>query len=198
MLRITLVLCVLLLTSTASALCEAASVPNPQSLDTSQTQSPTSEGEQLLMILRDEQLQKSDPDRVTKAIRRLGDIREVAAIDDLIKLLTFKHIYAWEMERAIVRIHPISTDDRYPAVGALFVIGKPSLPALERVIETEEPGSLASENAVYTVTQIFRDAPSDGIEYLKEAAANASSPDAANRLSKAVEKIRKLQQLQQQ
>lgn len=150
---------------------------------------------QLITVLRDEQLRKREPELVAKAIERLGDIKSVEAIDDLVHLLTFiRNIQPERVGDVIVGEHFITTFGRYPAAGALFRIGKASLPALIEVVETEQADSLAGENAIYTVTQIFRDAPLEGVEYLRDAAAKASSTQAAQRLSDAAKKMKRLLQ----
>lgn len=162
-------------------------------------QQSTGEGQesmQLLTILRDEQIREREPERVIKAIEHLGQMKSIAAIDDLVQLLTFKQSFPWKNRNLdiVEEDHPITPLSRYPAAGALFQIGKPALPALIKVIETEETGSLAGENAIYTVTQIFRDSPTKGVEYLRDAAANASSPQAARRLSGAAARVKRFHQ----
>ena len=161
-----------------------------------QSNNENQEQRELLTIVRDKQLLERDPERVAKAIERLGEIRSIAAINDLVDLLTFKRIFEWDSERngIIDEPHFISITGRYPAAGALFQIGKPALPALIKVIGTEKTGSLAGENAIYTVTQIFRDSPAEGVSYLKDAAANASSAQAARRLSYAAERVKRFHQ----
>jgi HEAT repeat protein len=145
----------------------------------------------LLRILRDEQLRQVEPERVIEAIEQIGDLKSIAAIDDLAQLLTFgRNVEPETMGDVIVGEHFITTFARYPAARALFRIGKPALPALIKVIAAEETGSPASENATYTVTQIFRDAPSDGVEYLRSAAGKASSNQEVQRLSVAAEKLK--------
>ena len=165
-----------------------------QPLAQHQGQSPGVDEEraQLLTLLRDEQLREHEPERVAKAIERIGDLRSVDDIEDLIKLLTFsRNIQKEIIGDTIVGEHFITPFARYPAAGALFRIGKPSLPGLMGVIRTEDTASLASENALYTLMQIFRDAPSQGVEYLKEAATGEPSPEAARGLSIAAEKMKR-------
>lgn len=143
---------------------------------------------ELLKVLRNDQLRQREPDRVIKAVEQVGELKSIAAIHDLVKLLTFtRNIQEERAGDVIVGEHFITTFARYPAARALFRIGKPALPALIEVIKTEETGSLESENATYTVTQIFRDVPSDGVEYLRHAAATASSAREVERLSVAAD-----------
>lgn len=146
--------------------------------------------ERLLAIIRDERLRGSDPERVTKAIERLGEIRAIAAIDDLAQLLSFRGSFDWEKSQVPgVLNHLVLPSDLYPATTALFQIGKPSLPALIKAIETHESGSLTSKNAVDTTILIHREKPLKGIAYLRQAAAEASTPEASKRLSEAAKQI---------
>ncbi len=147
---------------------------------------------QLIVILSDQKMRQDKPQHVIQAINQLGQMRSIAAIDSLVRLLTLRQDFEWEkpVDHVVLKRHPISVDGRYPAVGALIQIGKPSLPALAKVIETEEINSLASENAIYAVGIIFRDTPSAAVEYLREAATKASTPEAAKRLSNAAEKMK--------
>lgn len=159
----------------------------------SNSQPVDGETRQLLTILRDEQLREREPSKVVEAIKRLGEMRSAPAIVDLTRLLTFKQTFEWESQNddVVVEIQPIHTGNRYPATSALSQIGKPALPELVKVIETQEPGSLAAENAIYTIAQIFREDPQNGIQYMKEAVFKAPSPDSEQRLLQAAEKIEK-------
>jgi hypothetical protein len=153
------------------------------------------EGVQLLNILRDREIRIREPERFVKAIERLGEIKSVASIQDLVQLLTFRH--SIEPERigdVIVAEHYVSPFNHYPAAGALVSIGKPSVPALTEVIEKEEMGSLASKNAIYAVRLIFRDAPAEGVEQLREAATKAASSQASQQLFQASEKLKRFLQ----
>ena len=160
--------------------------------------SENEEVKQLLTVLRDEQMRNSEPSRVVAAIKRLGEMKATTAIDDLIQLLTFKHVYEWEMSGVDLRTTSIFR--RYPATHALFQIGKPSLPALVKVIGTDERGSLASENARNTLMEIFRWNPLEGVEYLRKASLNAPTLGSGMLLSEAAEKsaemIKKLEKRQ--
>lgn len=141
------------------------------------------EVECLRAILRDEGLRRSDPERVFRAMRRLGELRSVIAVGDLIGLLTLKRVFDWEtpdnaghtgIEETI-----ITAANRYPAVDALISIGKPALPALVDVIGSRESGSVESENAVFAVFMIFRARPERAAEFLRMAADRAHSSEAA-------------------
>lgn len=137
----------------------------------------------LIEILRNKELQKKDPNRVRRAIARLGERRCAAAADDLASLLTFRYHFDWE--GTAVRLQPIFTATRYPAIGALAQIGEASLPSLVRGIETNLPNSLMTRNATYTVKLIFRDHTDKAERYLISAAAKAPAPEYRSRLKQA-------------
>lgn len=144
----------------------------------------------LILILGDQKLRESDPDRIIKAIQRLGELKATVAVDDLVGLLTFKQTFKWERDDGIVHeIQPITPGNRYPAVSALFQIGKPALPALVSVIERNEPHSPESSNAVYAVLAIFRENLPQGVKYLRKAAAKSFTSLMAQRLLTAAEHI---------
>jgi hypothetical protein len=88
---------------------------------------------------------------------------------------------------AIFEIQPIYTGNRYPATSALFQIGKPAVPALLRVIARHESNSREAKNARYTVRVTFRGDSSGADNLFKEAAAKARTPEARQRLLKALE-----------
>lgn len=138
----------------------------------------------LLEVLHQKDLQRTDPVAVRTAIAKLGRMRCADTIDDLIELLTFRFPFPKKGEVAINR--PF-TGSRYPATSALGEIGKPALSALVEVIKTNDPGSLMSKNARYTVRSIFAYRQADGDKFFKKAADKASTPEAKERLLKALE-----------
>lgn len=154
-------------------------------------QSSNQEVSELLGVLRDEKLRQREPDRVVEAIRKLGEIKSVAAIDDLVGLLTFKRTFQWESksDTTIIEIQPITPANRYPAVGALTEIGNAALPALVRVLETHETGSLESQNALFVVGNVFREQPMEAVTYLREAASKSQTPLASERLVTAANRV---------
>jgi hypothetical protein len=149
----------------------------------------------LLTIIRDEQLQQRDPDLVLKIILQLEAMKAVQAVDDLVRLLTFKHSYYCDYckgestDTFNEEEHSIWLPQHYPAIGALFKIGKPALPALIKVIESNEVDSLPSKNAVYTVESIFSQNYLEGAEYLREMATKASFTYEAHRLLEAAQQL---------
>lgn len=166
--------------------------------DESRRQASNEEVERLLTIVRDERLRQSEPDRVAQAIKRLGELKSTGAINDLIRLLIFKRTFEWEACDMINEIHLTTASERYPAVGALIEIGKPSLPALIDVIGAHDSNSLESRNAWEAVMIVFRDTPTRAVTLLRKAAAKSPSPQSAQRVSyagdKADELVKKLMQ----
>ncbi len=142
--------------------------------------------ESLRRTLEDPELIERDPDRLAKAIRRAGSLRLVETIPDLINLLGFRYKFRWEREGGPQVIRPTSTS-RYPAAEALIEIGKPALPALVDVVATHDFNTIQSERARYAIREIFRYEPSNAKEFLKDAAAKASTSEAKQRLLKALQ-----------
>lgn len=145
----------------------------------------------LLETIRNEQLKQSDPDSFRRAIRRLGEIRSVAAIDDLIKLLSFRAHYPSDDDIDHTESHPIGLLGRYIAGSALSEIGEPALPALVKVIETHDCKDIESEVAGEAIIYAIKDyekAP----KFLRQAAADAPTA-AAQCFYKLIEKAEKLE-----
>lgn len=137
--------------------------------------------------LRDPQARVGDPERVADAIEKLGRERAKEAIPELIELLTFER----EVNTEMGEFRIITLGARYPATSALFEIGEAALPALIGVVETHEEDSLASRNALYSISLIFRNDAAGAVNALQAAAARASSPEEARRLSKGAEGLRR-------
>jgi hypothetical protein len=141
----------------------------------------------LLEVLHQKDLQQTDPVAVRTAIEKLGMMRCVDVIDDLVALLTFRFPFPKEDEMVTNRRF---TATRYPATNALPLIGKPALPALVKVIETNDPAALLSKNARFTVRCIFAYREKEGDEFFREAADKATTPEAKERLLRALETAR--------
>ena len=99
-------------------------------------------------------------------------------MDDLVSALSFQQTFSEDPE---VEIHIITQSERYPAIDALFQIGKPALPALCKVIASDAPASINSKNATLTIILIFRDDPQQGVNFLDDQASKAPPPVAASR-----------------
>jgi hypothetical protein len=107
----------------------------------------------------------------------------VDAIDDLIALLTYRF-------RLTSPMQPPFTASSYPATEALMIIGKPALPALVKLIETHDAACLVSKNARFTVRCIFSYREKEGDEFFRQAADKAATPEAKERLLRALETAR--------
>lgn len=139
----------------------------------------------LLEVLRDKDLQQTDPNRVWRAIHEVGQLRCPEAIDDLIALLTFRSSYGQGESRVILM--GVYTGNRYPATNALAEIGKAALPALIKAIEMNDEGALISKNARYTARAIIHDERPVVDKFFKDAATKAPTAEAKRRLLKALE-----------
>lgn len=137
---------------------------------------------QLIAILRNKDLRDNEPKLIVETVEKLGRLRAEAAIKDLVDLLAFSRRFDWEREDMINEIRLITPGDRYPAVSALFQIGKTALPALVQVISDNEIDSLEFRNARFVVMSIFRDDLPAGSAYLREEAKQFPSPAAQARL----------------
>ena len=69
------------------------------------------EVQQLLVILRNQRLQQDSPDKVVDAIKKVGQLKAVEAIDDLVKLITFNPAAEGEKVSGIVT----ERSRRYPS-----------------------------------------------------------------------------------
>lgn len=167
--RLTLTLLFAMLSSSASTMALM------QMSSDSQSESRKAEIQRLRQIIRDEQIQQQDPEQVDKAMRRLGELKAVEAIDDLIALLAFKY----PKGSRTVGSH---YGDGYGAKSALYQIGKPALPVLVRALADNDINSIEFKNARLAVMNIFRDDLPAGSQYLREQARQASSSVAEARL----------------
>jgi hypothetical protein len=119
----------------------------------------------------------ADPTCVAKAIVRLGDFRTPAGAAVLIGLLDFQR-----PESVKEKYHLADLHDKFPAVPALFSIGKPAIPALLAKLQTGEMDAVARSNAIRTITAIYRDNPPNAIATFMRAATKATDQGAAVRL----------------
>lgn len=142
---------------------------------------------ELRATLRDKHARANDPARVANAIEKLGREKAVEAIPELIELLTFEK----EVNSEMGEFRIVTTGARYPAASALFEIGEATLPALIHVVEAEGEDSLASRNALYSISAIYRKDSDGAVKFVEEAAARASSPEGSRRLLKAAEGLRR-------
>jgi hypothetical protein len=146
----------------------------------------------LIGILRDGKLRQSERKKVVGAIIKLGDMRSVAAIDDLVKLLNFKRTFPQDKDVDVTESHPISLTGRYPAGGALLQIGKPALAALVKVIESHKCSDVESQVASETIIGILRDNYAEAAKFLREIAAKSAFAETKQCFNKTAQKADKL------
>ncbi|HEX8567992.1 MAG TPA: hypothetical protein VF648_20305 [Pyrinomonadaceae bacterium] len=146
------------------------------------------EVKQLLETIRNRNLVTESPDKLAQAIEALGQRQITEAIPELIDFLDFRRIHKWEGTGVI--LHPLPKEGDYPAVGALFSIGKLALPALIKVVEENDIDSIKSKNALQTIQLIFRENLSEGVKYLESEMIKSTSQDGKQRMQSAVEKTR--------
>lgn len=158
------------------------------------------EVERLLQILRDDENKEKSPQLIVETIQKLGSIGDERGIPELVRYLDYERkIELAQNQDQDLKIDPVETthwdylplSSRYPAIGALFQIGKSSLPDLVKVIENEEAKSQKSQNALETIQLIFRDDLSEGVKYLEDAMNISTTQEGKQRLSVAIEKTRK-------
>lgn len=136
-----------------------------------------------------------------EAIEKLGMISDERAIHVLIEHIGLERKFKprqkpypgtldhWDDPK------PIPT--RFPAVAALFKIGKASVPALLKLIEDNPDDAVESQNALFTVHLIFRDDLSKAVERLIVAFNNSITYEKQSRLSIALEKTRRVMETQE-
>jgi hypothetical protein len=136
--------------------------------------------EQLLSFLRESKQILSRPkeaDCVTFVIKLLEYESSPDAIELMVKYLDFERPLS-DAEKAGFMIQgPFTIGNKYPATGTLMTFGKAALPALFLAIENG-PSDVVQRNATYTIMQIFRDHPDEGIEAIKKQATIAPPPKA--------------------
>jgi hypothetical protein len=162
------------------------------------------EVERLLQILRKDENKEKSPQLIVETIQKLGSIGDERAIPELVRYLDYERkIESAQSQDQNLKIDPVETthwdylplSGRYPAIGALFQIGKSSLPELVKVIENEKTKSQKSQNALETVQLIFRDDLSEGIKYLENAMNSSAAQEGKQRLLTAIEKTKTKRQM---
>lgn len=150
------------------------------------------EVKKLINIIRNENLVKSDSEKVVKAIDRLGELKAKEAVTDIAKLLTLDRgarYFDTENPPSGGIITPYSI---YPAVKALNNIGETSVPDLIKVIEREETNSLPSENAYFTIMTIYRENLEKAVIALRKQVFLAETGQGSERILKAVKRLEDL------
>src|SRR5262249_19097521 len=123
---------------------------------------------------------------------RLGQMRAFEAIDDLTALLAFSPRFPGEvLDPDGAPLNEFQME-RYPAVGALFEIGRPALPALVRTIEANRVDSLEGQNALRSIQNIFREDLNEGARFLEHAAEASSNEYSKQDLRQAAARLKEL------
>jgi hypothetical protein len=141
-------------------------------------------------VLGDPRLRADEPRQVIEAIKRAGELGAPELAESLVSLLTFAQTFPEdriaEETGVVFHTNSMSVGRRYPAVSALFQIGKPALSALvKRIGSSANDEPLARDNAAEAMMLIFREDPQQGVCYLRAAAAKASTPTAVYYLNEA-------------
>ncbi|HKV40553.1 MAG TPA: hypothetical protein VJX67_15175 [Blastocatellia bacterium] len=158
-------------------------------------QASSDEGEALLRVIRNSELRKTDPERLAKAIEEIGRIKYIPAIKDLIGLLDFRRTFPHEIvDGAIIEVHLYPPEDRWPAIGALSNIGKPSLDAATKAVMDNPSDSAIGHHAAYLISAIFKDRDDEAILYMRREASKAEDTIASERLMHAADELSKLTQ----
>lgn len=150
------------------------------------------EVQSLINVLKHER--QGNPEIIFEAIQRLGMIGDKRAIPILIDYIGFERKFEPRQKPYPGTVDhwddPKPLPTRFPAISALFGIGKASVPALIGVIEDNPIDSVKSRNALFTIHFIFRDDLSRATEYLVDALNRAISLEKQRRISAAIEKTR--------
>jgi hypothetical protein len=143
---------------------------------------------QLITIIRNSQLRIGDPKKVVEAINKLGEMKAASAVDDLAQLLTFRLVSVGEILTGM----RTEADTRFPAITALYLIGKPALPSLIKVVEDFDEQDLMSRNAWRAIFSIFSGKLPEGAEYVNQAASKSSSALGSQRLEKLAREMNRI------
>ena len=115
-------------------------------------------------ILEDDHPQPSE-DCIAQALFILGRTHSAQSVPLLLKWIT------WE-KTSRFKYRLDTPSDKYPAISALFDIGKPAEPFLEEVIRSRESDDASSKNALEAFMSINRDDPMAGIQKLRNDASS--------------------------
>lgn len=155
--------------------------------------------QKLIEILKNGEIKEKSSQLIIEAIQKLGNIKARNAIPELIEYLDFERKFeSTQKQDPNLKIDPLEVthwqdrplSGRYPAISALFQIGKPALPSLVKVIKENDVDSVKSKNALEVIQLIFRDDLSEGVKYLENAVGESKTQDGQQRLQNALEKTR--------
>jgi len=120
---------------------------------------------------------------LSSVIKQLGKLHDEEAIHLLIGYLDYMDPKTAPLPNGGATVRP-----SYPAVSALFQIGKPATIELLSAMQVAEPQEVR-RNAVRAYADIYRDDLSAGIRALKAAEPLAKTEDERRRLSDALHKL---------
>jgi len=120
---------------------------------------------------------------IPTVITRLGQARDKDAVGVLVQYLDYLDPASAPRPDGGAEIRP-----NYPAITALFSIGKAATPQLLLAIRDGESSKIR-ENAVKAYMFVYRDDLPSGIRQLKKEELTAHSADARRRLSDALQKL---------
>lgn len=148
--------------------------------------------EQLLSVLRNSiktPPQGRDGACITFAIRQLENKYSEEATSLLVDYLDFERPLE-DLEKAGFVFHgPPSIENSYPATDTLMSYGMPAVPAVLSAIANTS-STLIQQNATFTLMQIFRDEPQNGIKILREKSLEGSTTQSERLRAAAEEAIR--------
>ena len=153
------------------------------------------EEQNLIEILKNK---KESSEVILAAIKTLGNKKSTQSIPELIKYLDYEKLYPSRQPENVEGVkvdgfevgRTITVSGRYPATEALIRISEPALPALVKVIEDEEPNCVRSQNALYTVQQIFVEDWLKAVLYMEKASTESKNPNGSKRLQLAAQKTK--------
>jgi hypothetical protein len=138
---------------------------------------------QILRGFLEEQQSLRQSPCLTVVIKQLGQLRDVESIHLLVGYLDYLEPKTGLLPNGGATVRP-----RYPAVSALFQIGKPA--TLELLSAIQAGGSpKIRENAVRAYESVYRDDMPSGIGVLKTAELLAKTDDERQRLKEARQKL---------
>ena len=116
------------------------------------------------------------------AMIHLGFEHHLPAIGVLIKWLDYRRPEVPSKDPAVVQVHPTWQGSIYPAMTALFMIGKPAVPDLISVVANRDATDLVRDHALETYRMIGRDDPPNAVAALVRASREAADAGAGQRL----------------
>jgi hypothetical protein len=143
----------------------------------------TKDAKVLRVFLEEQQRVRQSP-CLPSVIKQLGHLHDVAAIHLLVGYLDYMDPETAQLPNGGATVRP-----GYPAVSALFQIGKSATTDLLSAIQAGASSPKISENAVRAYASIYRDDLSSGIRTLKAEELRAKTDDERRRLSQARQKL---------